>query len=238
MKRLLSLAVAAAMVTSLCACGGGSTTTATTAAAGNSSTTESGAAAATDGKNYDNVTLKLSYATGDTGMDGLTAIEFERLVEEKSGGKVQINRFPNCQLSGGDMVRHVEMMISGGAFELAIISENSFSDVDQTFQVTSIPFAFKNYDEAWEKADSTGGEFAKNLFDKYGVVYLSTFPNGIMQFANNKRELTHPTDMKNLKMRTYGDLQMSLVAFSRCRPDSFPGPSFIPHSRQALLMET
>ncbi|MFR2897937.1 hypothetical protein [Hungatella sp.] len=66
-------------------------------------------------------------------MDGLTAIEFERLVEEKSGGKVQINRFPNCQLSGGDMVRHVEMMISGGAFELAIISENSFSDVDQTF---------------------------------------------------------------------------------------------------------
>ena len=61
---------------------------------GNSGTTESGATAATDGKNYDNVTLKLSYATGDTGMDGLTAIEFERLVEEKSGGKVQINRFP------------------------------------------------------------------------------------------------------------------------------------------------
>ena len=211
MKKLLSLAVAAAMVTSLCACGGGSSTTATTAAAANSGSAESGSAAAADGKNYDNVTLKLSYATGDTGMDGLTAIEFERLVEEKSGGKVQINRFPNCQLSGGDMVRHVEMMISGGAFELAIISENSFSDVDQTFQVTSIPFAFKNYDEAWEKADSTGGEFAKNLFDKYGVVYLSTFPNGIMQFANNKRELHTPADMKNLKRRTYGDLQMSLM---------------------------
>lgn len=51
----------------------------------------------------------------------------------------------------------------------------------------------------------------KNLFDKYGVVYLSTFPNGIMQFANNKRELHTPADMKNLKMRTYGDLQMSLM---------------------------
>ncbi len=83
MKKLLSLAVAAAMVTSLCACGGGSSTTATTAAAANSGSAESGSAAAADGKNYDNVTLKLSYATGDTGMDGLTAIEFERLVEEK-----------------------------------------------------------------------------------------------------------------------------------------------------------
>ncbi len=144
-------------------------------------------------------------------MDGLTAIEFERLVEVKSGGQVQIDRFPNCQLSGGDMVRHVEMMIAGGAFELAIISENSFSDVDQTFQVTSIPFTFANYDQAWEKADSTGGEFSKELFSKYGVVYLSTFPNGIMQFANNKRELHTPADMVNLKMRTYGDLQMSLM---------------------------
>ena len=67
------------------------------------------------------------------------------------------------------MVRHVEMMIAGGAFELAIISENSFSDVDQTFQVTSIPFTFVNYDQAWEKADSTGGEFSKELFSKYGV---------------------------------------------------------------------
>ena len=89
--------------------------------------------------------------------------------------------------------------------------EYSFSDVDQTFQVTSIPFTFVNYDQAWEKADSTGGEFSKELFSKYGVVYLSTFPNGIMQFANNKRELHTPADMVNLKMRTYGDLQMSLM---------------------------
>lgn len=109
------------------------------------------------------------------------------------------------------MVRHVEMLISGGAFELAIISENSFSDVDQTFQVTAIPFSFANYDQAWAKADSTGGEFSKKLFAKYGVEYLSTFPNGIMQFANNKRELHTPADMVNLKMRTYGDLQLSLM---------------------------
>lgn len=209
MKKIISIALTAACVTSLCACGGsGSSAPASTAAP---QAAASGESAAADGKNYDKVSLKLSYATGDTGMDGLTAIEFERLVEEKSGGQVQIDRFPNCQLSGGDMVRHVEMMISGGAFELAIISENSFSDVDQTFQVTSIPFTFAGYDQAWEKADSTGGEFSKGLFAKQGVVYLSTFPNGIMQFANNKRELHTPADMVNLKMRTYGDLQMSLM---------------------------
>ena len=156
MKKILSIALTAAMLGCLCACGSSSPAPETKALQAEG-TGENAAAA--DGKNYDKVSLKLSYATGDTGMDGLTAIEFERLVEEKSGGQVQIDRFPNCQLSGGDMVRHVEMMIAGGAFELAIISENSFSDVDQTFQVTSIPFTFANYDQAWEKADSTGAVF-------------------------------------------------------------------------------
>ena len=52
-------------------------------------------------------------------------------------------------------------------------------------------------------ADTTGGEFSRKLFEKYGVVYLSTFPNGIMQIANNKREIRSPEDMKNLKMRSW-----------------------------------
>ena len=199
MKKVLALALASAMALGLAGCGG----------SGDSGSGGGSADVAENG--YNNLTLRLSYATGDTGMDGIAAIEFERLVEEKSDGVVQIERYPNCQLSGGDMVRHVEMMISGGAFELAIISENSFADVDQTFQVTSIPFAFANYEEAYEYADSTGGEFSKNLLADYGVVRLDCFSNGIMQFANNKREIRTPADMTNLKMRTYGDLQMSLM---------------------------
>lgn len=205
MKKLFAFALATAMTLSLVACGGGNTSTP------NNGGSNASAQGSGSGSGYDDVTLKLSYATGDTGLDGIAAIKFEELVEEKSGGVVKIDRFPNCQLSGGDMVRHVEMIIAGGAFELAIISENSFSDVDQTFQVTAIPFAYANYDEAYEYADSTGGEFSKQLYAKYGVVRLDCFSNGIMQFANNQRAIHTPEDMKNLKMRTYGDLQMSLM---------------------------
>ena len=102
-------------------------------------------------------------------------------------------------------------MIAGGAFEMAIISQNSFSDVDPGFYASSIPFTFANYDACYEKADSTGGAYVKDLYSKAGVVYLSSFSNGIMQFANNKTEVKTPADMANLKMRTYGDLQMSLM---------------------------
>ncbi len=144
-------------------------------------------------------------------MDGVTAIEFERLVEERSGGVVKIDRYPNCQLSGGDMVRHVEMLISGGAFEMAIISDNSFTQVDDYFYAAATPFAFNSYQDAYDCFDGEGGAMTKEHFKALGVEYFSTFPNGLMHFANNKKEIHSPEDMKNLKMRTYGEMQMSLM---------------------------
>lgn len=202
MKKFFALAMALMMTFSMAACGSGSTS---------SSAAASGSAASTDGKSYDKLNLKLSYATSDTGMDGIDAIKFEELIEERSGGVIKVDRFPNCQLSGGDMVKHVEMMVAGGAFEMAIISQNSFSTLDNGFYASSIPFTFSSYQDAYDKIDSTGGEYVSKLYDKLGVVYLSSCSNGIMQFANNKREVKSPADMKNLKMRTYGDLQMSLM---------------------------
>lgn len=203
MKKIMAVLLTLTMLLMAAGCNGSSSSS-TPAASGSQGSSSSDAG-------YEKMNLKLSYATGDTGMDGIAAIKFQELVEAKSGGAIKIDRFPNCQLSGGDMIRHVEMIIAGGAFELAIISENSFSDVDQTFQVTSIPFSFANYEDAYKYADSTGGEFSKQLYAKYGVVRLDSFSNGIMQFANNKREVRSPSDMANLKMRTYGDLQMSLM---------------------------
>ena len=93
------------------------------------------------------------------------------------------------------MVRHVEMMISGGAFELAIISTSSFSDVNQQFQVTSIPFAFADYDTAYEYLDSTGGEWEKNAFAKIGVVSWTVFQMELCRLLTTN-EVRSPKDLK------------------------------------------
>ena len=90
MKKILSIALTAAMLGCLCACGSSSPAPETKALQAEG-TGENAAAA--DGKNYDKVSLKLSYATGDTGMDGLTALEFERLVEEKAAARYRLTGF-------------------------------------------------------------------------------------------------------------------------------------------------
>lgn len=200
MKRYLSLVLTAVLALGLVGCGGSG-----------GSSNGGGATGSEAGSGYDKLNLKISYATGDTGMDGVTAIKFEELVEERSGGAIQIDRYPNCQLSGGDMQRHVEMMVSGAAFEMAIISTSSFNTVDEQFYVAGIPFTYKTYDDMWNVMDGEGGKFLNELYAKYNIQRLDTLPNGLMHLANDKHEVKSVADMANLKMRTYGDVQMSLM---------------------------
>lgn len=203
MKKILAIILTAVMLLSLVACGGNSSQSAASSASAPASSNAGG-------PQYDKLNLKISYATGDTGMDGVTAIKFEQLVEEKSGGVIQIDRYPNCQLVGGDMQRHVEMMVAGGAFELAIISQTSFSVVDKDFYASGVPFAFPTYESLYAAMDGVPGEHISKVYEKYGIKRLDTFPNGLQHLANNKREVKTVADMKNLKMRAYGDTQMNL----------------------------
>lgn len=197
MKKILLAVLATALVLGLVACG-------------NSSQPANAGTPASEGAGFDKLNLKISYATGDTGMDGVTAIKFEELVEERSGGLIQIDRYPNCQLVGGDMQRHVEMMVAGGAFELAIISQTSFNVVDKDFYASGVPFAFPSYEALYTAMDGEAGAHISKVYEKYGIKRLDTFPNGLQHIANNKREIKTVADMKNLKMRSYGDIQMNM----------------------------
>lgn len=212
MKKVMSLVLAGSMMMGLAACGGGSsastTAAATTAAAGGGAAAETTAAAS--GPAYDKLNIKFSYATGDTGMDGVTAIKFEELVEEKSGGAIQVDRYPNCQLSGGDMQRHVEMMVAGGAFEMAIISETSFNVIDNEFYANALLFANPTYDDMYKNFDGELGKYIGTVYEKYNIKYFYTLPNGIQHLTDNKRPIHTVADMKDLKMRAYGDTQMKM----------------------------
>jgi TRAP-type C4-dicarboxylate transport system substrate-binding protein len=217
MKKVIALGLASVMAMSLAACGGGSSSTTAAATTAAPAATQAAAEgekkeeAAPAGGNIDKLNLKVSYATGDTGSDGMTAIEFERLVEEKSGGLIQVDRYPNCQLSGGDMQRHVEMMVAGGAFEIAIISETSFSVIDNDFYAQALLFGHPTLDDMYDQYDNRGyHEFIDSVFNKYNIKFLDVFPNGIQHLANNKRPVHTVADMKDLKMRAYGDTQMAM----------------------------
>jgi len=199
MKKRISVLLAIVMIFSLTACGsGGDTPAAGSGASGASGT-------------YEKMKLKMNFSGTDQGIDGLVAAYMKKELDERSGGQITLDTFCNCQLSGGDMNRQVEMLIAGGTYELGIISDPLIAAVDDRLQVTNIPFAFSSYEDAYKYADSTGGEYNEQVMAENGIKLLGVFSNGILQITNSKHEITSPDDLKDVKLRVSGKLNTDSV---------------------------
>lgn len=139
-KRLLALSMAVVMAFGLTACGGSSSGNAgtTTAAAGGSETT----AAAASGKTY-KIKLHHDLAEDSSQHEGL--VKFKELVEEKSGGAVQIQIFPNNTLGSDEEVAE---MLQTGSVEAALIPTAKLSGFYAPLQLLDLPFVFPNREPA------------------------------------------------------------------------------------------
>lgn len=201
MKRTISLLLAAVMSLLLFAGCGSSNTTAPETTGSESEGTET----------YEKMRIKVSYTMGDNAIDGLVAAYMKEELEKRSNGAITLELYGNAQLASGDQNRQIEMAIAGDTFDMGILAEMLFAPIDRRFNVTNIPFAFSGYEEAYEYADSTGGEWSKKAMEENGIKLLGTFSNGIFQLSNDVRPIHTPADMAGLKLRAIGDLNIKEV---------------------------
>lgn len=196
MKKFSALVLALAMVLSLVGCGNSDSASKSTPAAGG----------------FEKMTIKVSYSTGDNGMDGIACAKLKELVSEKTNGAVTIEGYGNAQLASGDMDRMVELLIQGGAYDMCILSEAVMESINPEFYVLESPFVFKSYEDAYKRIDSAEGQqWLNDEFGKTGLTYLSSFGNGILQMTNSKHEVYTPEDLHDLRFRVYGDNDMRLM---------------------------
>ena len=167
-KRLLALSMAVVMAFGLTACGGSGSGNAgtTTAAAGGSETT----AAAASGKTY-KIKQHHDLAEDSSQHEGL--VKLKDLVEEKSGGAVQIQIFPNNTLGSDEEVAE---MLQTGSVEAALIPTAKLSGFYAPLQLLDLPFVFPNRDACYGALDDA--EFKSMLLDPMGdigfIVYDDT----------------------------------------------------------------
>jgi tripartite ATP-independent transporter DctP family solute receptor len=123
---------------------------------------------------------------------------FKQAVEAKSGKRIEIQLFFNRAL--GDE----KPMLEGlrfGTVDMAIIPNAVVAQIDQTFQVTDLPFVFKDEAQAHRVLDGpVGRKLAENLVGK-GVVVLGYMEGGFRSMANNVRPVNKPEDTHGIKMR-------------------------------------
>ncbi|PLT47755.1 TRAP-type C4-dicarboxylate transport system, periplasmic component [Paenibacillus pasadenensis] len=142
--------------------------------------------------------IKFSYVVAENTPKGLAAQRFADLVEEKSGGKVQVQLFPNGTLYTEP---DEQAALARGDVQMIAPAFSNLSTRMPEWSVMDLPFAFPT-EKAVEEA--FGGEVGSMLFKRLesrGMIGLAFWGNGFKQMTASDRPLEHPQDFRGLKFR-------------------------------------
>lgn len=125
--------------------------------------------------------------------------ELEDELVERSGGRLEIDFYPNGQLYPDE--RETNEAIQLGNIEMSVSTTASLSSFHEDLMIYDLPHLFSSREQAHAVVD---GEFGQELLkglEEVGLKALGYQENGFRHLINNKRPITDPEDLKGLKMR-------------------------------------
>lgn len=192
MKRLFATLLALTMVLCLVLTGCGNT------AASSSAGSAAAASAGNDGKVYTLKWAHVSPASGDKQADAI--LEQIDKIKEESDGRLIIEHYPASELGNEAAIYEGVQM---GTIEIGTLSCGSLTGFVPELAATTIPFLFKDREEAWKFFDSeTADWLAQKVYDTSGVKVMGWAENGLRCFSTSKKQIKSPADLKGLKIRT------------------------------------
>ena len=143
----------------------------------------------------------LKYATGQDPSHpvNLRAQEALTRIREATSGRVDIKLFPANQLgSDTDLLTQVR----NGSIEFFNLSSLILATLVPISGITSVGFAFKNYDEVWGAMDGQLGDHIRSEIAKTPIFTVSKiWDNGFRHVTSSTREIRGPADLKGFKLR-------------------------------------
>ena len=145
--------------------------------------------------------FELKYATGQDPSHpvNLRAQEALTRIREATSGRVDIKLFPANQLgSDTDLLTQVR----NGSIEFFNLSSLILATLVPVSGITSVGFAFKNYDEVWGAMDGQLGDHIRSEIAKTPIFTVSKiWDNGFRHVTSSTREIRGPADLKGFKLR-------------------------------------
>ncbi|MEL6409911.1 MAG: TRAP transporter substrate-binding protein DctP [Pseudomonadota bacterium] len=129
---------------------------------------------------------------------------FKKIIEEKSGGELQLQLFPSAQLYKD---KEVPEAVGTGAVEAGSAFLGRFTGAVPAVDVVSLPFFFR--DEAHLRAAVATGSPMRSVLDaailketNAKILWWQAFGRNI--YLSDGEEIRAPSDLENKKVRTYG----------------------------------
>jgi tripartite ATP-independent transporter DctP family solute receptor len=144
--------------------------------------------------------IKLGWTTSDGAQDpyAVGARAFKQRLEPASGGRLEVQLFPNRQL--GDEKPMLEGMRLG-TVDAGIITNAVIAQIEPAFQLNDLPFLFESEAQARRVLDGPVGQKMAAKLDAKGIKLLGWMEGGFRNMINNVRPVEKPEDVKGVKYR-------------------------------------
>ncbi len=188
MKRKLSFLLVLTMITTMILSGCGKKEESTTAPA------------PTDTGNKQEYLIRVAHVLQNDHQTNVTLEQvFKKEVEEKSGGRIKVEIYPNGQL-GGD--RQTIEALTLGTLEMCVPGGTVLSGFVEDFMVFDLPFLFSSKEEAFKAFDGEVGDKLNSKLEEKGIINLGFGENGYRHITNNTKPIITPADLNGVKIRT------------------------------------
>ncbi len=129
----------------------------------------------------------------------IRANEAAAKIKEETGGRFELQVFPNNQL-GSDT--DVLSQLRSGAVEFFTLSGLILATLVPAASINGLGFAFKDYDTVWAAMDGALGAYIRGQISKAGLVPMEKiWDNGFRQITSSAKPIDTPADLKGFKIR-------------------------------------
>lgn len=201
MKKVVSIVLALILMFSLTACA--KPVPQETSTTQDATKTESSAASSNDPyASLAPVELKFGNGAAVGAAGDLWGIEFCKIVEKKTNGKLKVAYFPNMQL--GNDSEMVQQMLAG---DIDIVAQQTAPTTEFVPEVAvfDLPMAFAKYNAATiDKVlnNSPFTELLNKVYGKAGLINLGFLQGATFREMTSNKEIRKIEDFKGVKIRT------------------------------------
>lgn len=147
-------------------------------------------------------------------------MEFARLVNERTNGRITIEVYHSKQL--GEEKAAIEQ-VQLGAIDFTRVSLSPVSAFVKKLDALQLPYLYRDADHMWKVLNGPIGEEMLKAVEEANFVGLCWYDPGSRNFYNSKREIRTAADLKGLKIRVQqSDLMIKMVKLLGANPTPLP----------------
>ncbi|EFY06449.1 DctP family TRAP transporter solute-binding subunit [Succinatimonas hippei] len=148
--------------------------------------------------------INFSHTQAPNSVSDLAAQQFKKYVEEASNGKMRVEIFTNCGLSGGDLTKAIELTQTGN-IDIHACAPANIANYDPRFYAFWLPFLFPTEDNLLKFCHSQKVKDEVNKWcNAIETENLGIHNAGSRQISNSKKEIKTPDDLIGMNIRVPG----------------------------------